>query len=269
MHGQVRELCTNYGKIDILWFDFSYWHLKGEIWKATELIKMVRSLQPHIIINNRLGGDIHSRNPEIYAGDFTSPEQNIPHEGLSDEEGNPLAWEACITLNNNWGYCAVDKNYKKAEFIIRTLVNCISKNGNLMVNVGPDAKGEIPEAAADILTEVGRWLHRNKDSIYGCGASDFEKPEWGHFTQKGNKLYMHILDTVLGHINLKGIKGKIKKARLLSDRSEVIITDFWNADNGVEKLDNPDDIFINFGYPVVNTYPLPDPRDTVVELEMI
>jgi len=140
MHGQVKELLTNYGKIDIMWFDFSYDDKIGEAWKATELVKMVRSLQPDIIIDNRLGGNIRSVNPEVYAGDFASPEQIIPPEGILDEAGNPIPWEACITMNNHWGYCAADKDFKTPKQIIRALVECVSKGGNLLLNVGPDAK---------------------------------------------------------------------------------------------------------------------------------
>lgn len=147
MHGQVRELCTNYGKIDILWFDFSYDDMVGERWKATELINMVRSLQPNVIIDNRLeasgenSGSIRTKNPSFFAGDFASPEQIIPPEGIVDEDGNSIPWEACITMNNHWGYSSTDKNFKSAKMIIRKLVECVSKNGNLLLNVGPNAKG--------------------------------------------------------------------------------------------------------------------------------
>lgn len=268
MHGQVKELCTNYGKIDIMWFDFSYHHMKGEAWRATELVNMVRELQPHILINNRLGGNMHFSVPEDCAGDFANPEQMIPGDCIRNENGDPLPWEANITLNDSWGYCSRDKHYKTPEFVIRTLVNCVSKGGNLLVNVGPNALGEIPEESVKILQEVGKWMKRNGKSIYNCGQAQFCKPEWGYFTQRGNLLYAHIFDKVVGHIRLKGLKDKIVKARLVSDGSEVIITGFWNAEAGGETFDNPDDIYINFGYPVQLTYDLPDSIDTVVELEL-
>ena len=116
MHGQVRELCENYGKIDVMWFDFSYGEMTGEKWKATELVNMVRSLQPDIILDNRLEvsgegfGSLATENPNVYSGDFVSPEQIIPPNGLVDDLGRPLVWEACVTMNNNWGYNAKDKN---------------------------------------------------------------------------------------------------------------------------------------------------------------
>lgn len=258
LHNQVRELMTNYGPIDILWFDNSYDHMTGEAWRATELVQMVRSLQPDILIDNRLGGNIRSCNPEIYAGDFTSPEQIIPPKGFVDEQGNPVPWEACITMNNSWGYSAADKDYKSAELIVRALVECVSKNGNFILNVGPDARGVIPEECEKILSEVGSWLSRNGESIYGCGAAGVDKQEWGRFTRRGNKLYAHIFERGAGPIHLLGFKNRILKARMVSDGSEVDIKDPWMA------YEYPEDAFIN-----LSSWQLPDRLDTVVELELM
>ncbi|MFC5402881.1 alpha-L-fucosidase [Cohnella soli] len=267
MHGQVRELLTDYGKLDIMWFDFSYGEMKGEKWRATELMGMIRSLQPHIIVDNRLeasgeeGGSIYTQNPSFYAGDFASPEQIIPPSGVTDETGASIPWEACITLNNNWGYSAADKTYKSATTVIRKLVECVSKNGNLLLNVGPNAKGEIPAESLSILAEVGEWMARNGDSIYGCGQeTELPKPEWGRYTRKGNKLYAHLFEASVGPVNLLGLAGKIKSARLLADGSELFVTRPWNA------AMYPNDAYFNFAQPDSFTYPLPDERDTVVEL---
>ncbi|TCM96919.1 alpha-L-fucosidase [Paenibacillus sp. BK033] len=269
MHGQVRELLTGYGKLDIMWFDFSYDEMKGEAWRATELMEMIRSIQPHIIVDNRLdaggegGGSIYTNNPNLYAGDFASPEQIIPPSGVTDEEGNSIPWEACITLNNNWGYSAADFTYKSAKTVIRKLVECVSKNGNLLLNVGPNAKGEIPRESLNILEEVGEWLGKNGDSIYGCVEAGLPKPEWGRYTRKGNKLYAHLLEESIGPIGLVGLAGRVKQARLLSDGSEVFVTRPWNV-HLFEK-----DAFFNFARPETATYPLPDERNTVVELTLI
>lgn len=266
MHGQVRELLTNYGKIDLIWFDFSYKNpnggeeMAGEKWKATELVTMMRELQPDIIIDNRLGGNIRSNNPEIYAGDFDSPEQILPPEGVVNEAGEPIPWEACITLNNSWGYHSTDKDYKSPKQIIRAIVECVSKGGNLLLNVGPTMQGDIPQESLDILEEVGRWMDRNSESIYNCGRSDLPKPEWGRYTQKGNFLYAHIYDRGIGHLNLQGLRGKIKKARLLRDSSEVKI----EIPIEVERLKESNDCFIN-----LKSQKLPDEYDTVVELELL
>lgn len=269
MHGQVRELCTNYGRIDIMWFDYSYGEMTGEKWRATELVKMVRSLQPHVIIDNRLeasgenAGSMRTADPKIYAGDFASPEQIIPPQGLVDYAGNPIPWEACITINNNWGYHAADRQFKSAKTIIRKMVECVSKNGNMLLNVGPDATGRIPEESMAVLQEIGEWMAKNGDSIYGCKASDLPKPEWGYYTQNGKKLYAHIFEPSIGPLGFAGLDGKIKRARLLADRSELQLVRPWNT------FDFPGYVFINFGKPEHLTYPLPDERVTVVELELI
>ncbi|GAB6926523.1 hypothetical protein JCM10914A_05060 [Paenibacillus sp. JCM 10914] len=268
MHGQVRELLTGYGKLDIMWFDFSYDTMKNEVWRATELMTMIREIQPHIIIDNRLegsgesGGSIYTTDPSVYSGDFASPEQIIPPHGVVDETGAPIPWEACITLNNNWGYAAADRNYKLPTTIIRKLVECVSKNGNMLLNVGPDAKGSIPRESLEILEEIGDWMSKNSDSIYGCAAADFPKPEWGRYTQKGNKLYAHVFEESIGPINLIGMAGKVKKARLLSDGYELFLSRPWSAAEFVE------DAFVNFARPEHFTFPLPDKRNTVIELEL-
>ncbi|MDQ6422941.1 alpha-L-fucosidase [Paenibacillus sp. LHD-117] len=269
MHGQVRELLTNYGKLDIMWFDFSYEEMRSEKWKATELIAMMRSLQPHIIIDNRLegsgehGGSIYTSEPTVYAGDFASPEQIIPPGGVTDTSGNPIPWEACITLNNNWGYTAADRQYKSATTIIRKLVECVSKNGNLLLNVGPDAKGVIPKESLDILAEVGEWIALNGESIYGCQASALAKPDWGRYTSRDGKLYAHVFEESIGPVALVGLAGKVKRARLLADGSELIVNTPWSAREFKE------DAFVSFARPEHFTHPLPDKRDTVIELELI
>lgn len=269
MHNQVREICINYGKLDLLWFDFSYGDMKGEKWKATELINMVRELQPTVIVDNRLEesgekpGSIISLNPTVFSGDFASPEMIIPPEGLVDVDGNSIPWEACITMNNSWGYCPEDKAYKSAKVIIRKLVECVSKNGNMLLNVGPDAKGRIPIESIEILKGIGRWMRENSESIYGCKRSEIDKPEWGYFTKKGNILYAHLFEQCIGPIPISGVKNKIKKARLLSDGREIRVFTPWNAQD-YEKYE-----FINLGRPESSTFLIPDDIDTVIEIELL
>jgi len=255
IRNQVEELLTHYGKIDIIWFDFSYGAMSGEAWKATELVKMVRRLQPEIIIDNRLGGNIKAVEPEIYAGDFASPEQIIPPEGVLNEAGQPIPWEACITMNDHWGYAAQDKNFKSPATLVRALVECVSKGGNLLLNVGPTAKGEIPPESLQILAEVGRWMHENGESIYGCGNAGLPKPEWGRFTRRGDCLYAHILDRGIGPVNLRDLQDRVRYARLLADGSEIRLDRPWNT------AEYPHDAFVTFA-----TAHLPDAWDTVVKL---
>ena len=177
LHGQVKELCTEYGKLDVMWFDFSYGDMTGERWHAEELVKMIRTYQPDVIIDNRLEvsgegfGSLATDHPSDYSGDFVSPEQIIPPNGLRDELGRPLVWESCITMNDHWGYCSKDHNFKPADMLIRKLVECVSKGGNMLLNVGPDARGNIPEESLQILAKIGKWMNKNSASIYGCGES--------------------------------------------------------------------------------------------------
>ena len=267
LHGQVKELLTEYGHIDIMWYDFSYDNMTGETWRAADLVNMVRQLQPHILIDNRLDGSqsIKTGNPFIYSGDFASPEQLIPANGVTDDSGNPVPWEACITLNNNWGYHSGDKNYKSPALIIRKLVECASKNGNMLLNVGPDAKGQIPEESLSILEQVGSWMRQNGSSIYGCGKSGLPKPDWGRFTRniKTGKIYAHVFEQSIGAVCVENLAGKVGSIRLLKDGSEIPINRPWNTH------DYPEDLFFNFGIPDGATYPLPDAIDTVAELELI
>jgi len=269
LHGQVCELLTDYGRIDIMWYDFSYGGMAGAKWKSQELIEMARKLQPHLIIDNRLegsgeeSGTILKDHPSDFAGDFACPEQMVPPQGIVNESGESVPWESCLTLNCNWGYSAADQHWKPADMVIRMLVECVSKNGNLLLNIGPDSKGRIPEASVKILEEAGCWMKKNSQSIYGCGKADFPKPEWGRYTQNGKKLYAHIFEPQAGAISLMNMDGRLEKARLLSDGSEVRIPEkVWNLSEYKEH----EFLYLKPGHG--NNYPLPDKIDTVVEITL-
>lgn len=268
MHAQVRELLTNYGKIDLLWFDFSYEGHMGEDWRGTELVNMVRELQPDIIMNGRLEangesyGSVMTDEPNIFSGDFACPEMIIPMKGLRTPSGKKIPWEACFTMNNNWGYTPMDLHRKTASQIIRKLVECTSKNGNMILNVSPTPKGEIPKWQLDILAEVGEWMRENGESIYGCGMSEFEKPEWGRYTQKGNKLYAHVLDECVGALPLPGVKGRAQKARRLCDGSEMLLLTPWVA------KEFPGYEFVNYGNPEYYSFHIDETADNVIELTL-
>jgi len=258
-HGQVRELLTNYGKIDIMWFDFSYDTMSGETWRATELVESIRRLHPDILIDNRLScGHEDAHFQDIGFGDFTSPEQIIPPQGIVSRDGKPRVWEACITLNDHWGYVRDDHNYKSPTQAIRMLIECVAKGGNLLLNIGPDARGRIPAPSLERLADIGGWLALNGDGIYGCGLAEFPKPDWGYYTQKGNRLFAHVFEKPVGAIALLGLGGRVRKARLLADGSEVDMQRPWNAGK------NEDDAFLN-----LPGSELPDPRCTVIELELL
>jgi alpha-L-fucosidase len=261
MHGQVEELVKNYGKIDIMWFDYSFDNYNSEKWKAKELLQMVHKYQPDIILDNRLdinNGTATKGRMVSFLGDFETPEQGIPDAPLIDKYGNPIPWETCLTLNNNWGYAEFDKNWKSPELIVHCLVNCVSKNGNMLLNVGPDARGNIPDESLRILGEVGKWMDKNSESIYGCGAADLVKPDWGRYTQKGNAIYAHWMHPNLGEINAKGIGDKAKNVFLLSSGAELPYQKTWWGNT------EPGNFFINVGIPT----DAPGKIDTVIKIEL-
>ena len=238
MHAQVRELCENYGKIDIMWFDYSYGEMRGEKWRGTQLIQMIRSLQPHIVIDNRLDGSgdatgLHDNLDEapIYCGDFVSPEQYVPTEGIKDELGRDKPWEACITTQEtSWGYVSHNKTFMSAREVVYMLVDCVSKNGNLLLNVGPNAKGEFPKQTVALLEEVGEWTYQNGESIYGCGAVPYPQPEWGRLTGKEGVVYAHIFDKSGYCLVVDGLPtSTVDYGLFLRDLAECKLGDFWNS----------------------------------------
>lgn len=260
MHGQIEELLTNYGKIDILWFDFSYDKLKGEAWQPEKILAMLKKYQPWALIDNRMEvggegfGSLVTENPSDYCGDFLCPEQVIPPYGLKDYKGRDVMWEANFTMNNNWGYHAADHHFKPSEMLIRKLVECVSKNGNMLLNVGPDARGRIPAESLKILKEIGDWMADNSESIYGCGASSLPKPDFGRITQKGDTLYYHVFDAPVGYVPVSKNEGETVTARLLSTGAELDAGPKWNTGG------YPEYAFISLG----PDPKLPTPADTVI-----
>jgi len=218
LHGQARELLTQFGKLDIMWFDYSYsdrdwgWAKgKGKAdWQSEKLLTMVRDLQPGIIVNDRL---------EI-GGDIKTPEQYQPKSGLT-VDGKPVVWEACQTLSGSWGYHRDESSWKSTEMLIRMLIDTVSKDGNLLLNVGPNARGEMDSRALERLRGMGAWMRLHSRSIYGCGASDFTPPPDCRFTQNGNRLYLHLFAWPFKHVHLEGLAGQVEYAQLLNDASEV------------------------------------------------
>lgn len=272
LHSQVEEICTNYGSLDVLWFDFSYEDMSCEKWRATELMEMVRRLQPQAIVDNRLEvsgsgfGSIVTDSPTSYCGDFVSPEQILPPEGIVGDDGLPVPWESCVTLNNHWAWHATDHEYKSSRTIIRKLVEVVSKGGNLLLNVGPDADGVIPPESVEILRTVGAWLRHTSESIKGAEGSALPKPEWGRWTQRGRYLYAHVFEQPIGPLALSEVDASlIESIRLLNPNGHVHMAQSWviEAYPGVP--------FISFGPEGGDdsfTHPLPDADDTVIEITL-
>ena len=187
------------------------------------------------------------------------PRADIPPNGLTDVKGGELNWEACITMNGSWGYHAQDKFFKPADMLIRKLVECVSKGGNLLLNVGPDAQGRIPARSLEILSEIGEWMDKYSASIYGCGKAGIAKPDYGRITRNGKKLYFHVFENTVGAIPLTGIThDEVAYVRRLSDGSEAKIEHGWIYDN------YPDVVFCGLSDDPV----LEDKTDTVIEVTL-
>jgi alpha-L-fucosidase len=218
LHGQTRELLTQFGTIDIMWFDFSYadrdwgWSRgKGtDDWQSERLMAMVRELQPGIIVNDRMG----------IGGDVKTPEQYQPR-GWPQVDGTPVVWEACQTLNGSWGYDRDNLDWKSTEMLVRMLVDAVSKGGNMLLNVGPNARGEFEPRALERLRGIGDWMRLHNRSIYGCTASDFVPPPDCRYTQNGHRLYLHVFAWPFRHLHLDGLAGQVDYAQLLNDASEI------------------------------------------------
>lgn len=223
MHGQVRELLTDYGKIDCLWFDFSYPHqdwgwAKGKganDWQSEKLEKMVLDLQPDILLNDRMDLD----------RGITTPEQYQPNKPI-EKDGLPVIWEACQTMNGSWGYHRDNLDWKPVDMLIKMLIDTVSKSGNLLLNVGPNGRGEFDYRSINRLEGIGQWMRLHSRSIYGASHSEFKAPVDCRYTQKGNRLYLHILSWPFRHIHLEGLAGKVKYAQLLHDASEVKYSEY-------------------------------------------
>ena len=209
---QVKELFTNYGEISILWWDTPIDMTPARAAMFDGLVE----LQPGIIVNNRLlyGHD----------GDLRTPEQNVPPTGLDYD------WEACMTMNTTWGYKSYDDDWKSSEQLIRNLVDSASKGGNYLLNVGPMANGEIPQASIERLKDVGEWMSVNSSSIYGTTASPFIRLTWGRVTKKeypnATELYLHVFDWPEdGLLRVNGLSSEVSGAFFMADFQQQIQVD--------------------------------------------
>ncbi len=221
-HNQVRELMTDFGRIDCLFLDFSYPGEDGkgrDDWGSVELLKMVRELQPGIVVNDRLNL------LDVPGGwDFRTPEQFMPNEWVK-VDGKKVPWETCQTFSGSWGYYRDETTWKSPEQLITMLIEVVSKGGNLLLNVGPTARGTFDYRAMDRLDAMGEWMKYNNRSIYGCTEAppEFKKPDNCLLTYNPElkRLYLHVLQWPMGKLHLEGFAGKVKYAQLLHDASEV------------------------------------------------
>jgi alpha-L-fucosidase len=202
IHGQIRELLTNYGKIDILWYDVA-WPLDAKGWESDKMNEMVFQLQPEIIVNNRNKLD----------GDFATPEQRI--------QADQRAWESCMTLNDSWGFNRGDDNWKSPKAVVKNLIACAHDTGNYLLNIGPRGDGSIPEESVRIFSSVGKWLARNGATIYQSEKCQPGRSNYASFTRKGNTLYMHVYYWPGETVSLGGLRNQVKSVRLFAGGQEV------------------------------------------------
>jgi alpha-L-fucosidase len=208
METQLKELVTQY-RPTVLWFDGEWMNgwTDQDGWKVYDYL---RTLDPSLIINGRLG------NRNTGPGDYGTPEQYIPPNGLPGRD-----WETCMTMNDTWGYRKDDHDWKSTKTLVHDLIDCASKGGNYLLNVGPTGEGLIPAASVERLKQIGKWMRVNGQAIYGTTASPFtEQLPWGRCTQRvtahGTTLYLHVWDWPSdGRLLVPGLKNKISKAYLL------------------------------------------------------
>jgi alpha-L-fucosidase len=203
-HGLIRELLTNYGKIDVLWYDVA-WPLDAKGWESIRMNQMVFELQPEIVVNNR----------NKLTGDFSTPEQRI----VAETGGR--AWESCMTMNDSWGYQAADDNWKNSRTILRNLITCARDDGNYLLNIGPKPDGSIPEPSVRALREAGEWLQTNSHTIYETDICQVRRSNYASFTRKGNTLFMHVHFWPGEYVAISGLRVKVTAAKLIKTGEPV------------------------------------------------
>lgn len=223
MKKQLTELLTEYGRIDELFLDYTYdtgeYGKNKNDWDSEGIVKLVRNLQPQIIVNNRLGLSENSQ-----GWDYVTPEQFMPREWPTIHNQR-VPWETCQTFSGSWGYNRDEENWKSTHQLIVMLAETVSKGGNLLLNVGPTARGVFDKRAIKRLKGLGEWMYFHHDAIYGCTAapSEYKCPDNCILTYnpKTRRLYIHVLEWPFKSLYLKGYKGKIKYVQLLNDHSEL------------------------------------------------
>jgi alpha-L-fucosidase len=204
-HGQIRELMTNYGKVDILWYDMPV-PLDAEGWRSAEMNEMVLKLQPDILVNNR----------NLLPGDFSTPEQST-----QAAKGD---WESCMTINDSWAYLAGDNNWKSPQQLLQNLVECARDGGNYLLDIGPKADGAVPDPSVSRLKTIGQWLQKNGDAVYATEKCRFPHGNIGVYTRRGNTLYIIIYFWPGETMTVGGVRFKVKSARYLATGIPVTFT---------------------------------------------
>ncbi|WP_228850447.1 alpha-L-fucosidase [Aegicerativicinus sediminis] len=226
---QLEELSKKF-KPDLFWFDGD-WEQSAEKWRAKELSESLRSWNSKVILNSRIQG----------YGDYATPEQGLPITAPKNRY-----WELCMTMNDSWGFQANDHNYKSSNQVIRMLVDCISKGGNLLLDIGPKADGNIPDEQVKILKDLGRWTNKHAESIYGSRAGIPLEHYYGPTTlnKEGTILYLFVPHKPNGPLMLKGIKNKINRMYVVGNGTklnwDVKMKQYWSSVPGIVYIDVPE-----------------------------
>lgn len=228
---QLTELNKQY-KPDLYWFDGD-WDFNSATWKAKDMASMLRSYNPNVILNSRIQG----------YGDYETPEQGVPIR----RPASPW-WELCMTMNDSWGYAPTDTNYKSANMLLRTFVDCLSNGGNLLLDIGPKEDGTIPQEQIDILKEFGRWTKKHADAIYGTRAGIPEGHVMGYTALNKNQdiLYIYLPYKPIGPISVKGLKNKVNRAWIVGNgallETKVVGKAYWSSVPGILYFDVPEQV---------------------------
>lgn len=230
-HGQINEIIREFSP-DLYWFDGD-WEQSAERWRASEIRKMILDHNPSAIINSRLAG----------YGDYATPEQGLPSKRPADKH-----WELCMTMNDSWGYQGNDTNYKSSLQVIRIFAECIGMGGNLLLDIGPEPDGTIPEEQQQVLRDLGRWTAKHKEAIYGTRAglpdAHFEGPST--MNRDSTMVYLFFTGDAGGELMLEGVKNRINKAVVIGNGTSLEVKEFlrpsWSSHAGVYFIKVPEEV---------------------------
>ncbi|HXJ33798.1 MAG TPA: alpha-L-fucosidase [Candidatus Eisenbacteria bacterium] len=221
LEGQIRELLTQYGRVDLLWFDGG-WERSADAWRAHELVATIRELQPGIVINDRLPG----------CGDYDTPEQLVP----ADPPGR--TWETCLTMNESWAWNPDDTEYKSSRALVHTLCEIAGKGGNLLLNVGPRGDGSLAPEQDERLQAIGRWMQDYGEAILDTGAGLAPWQFYGPSTRRGTRIYLHLLSRPYDTVTVRGLP--IRRVRAATELRTGTALDFTTRCAIIDELFNPD-----------------------------